>query len=39
MNRAFFLDSNYLPGSSFIDWNGDVVLTPQNPAAIVWQVR
>jgi hypothetical protein len=39
MNRAFFLDSNYLPGSSFIDWNGDVVITPQNPEAIVWQVR
>jgi hypothetical protein len=39
MNRAFFLDSNYLPDSSFIDWNGDVVLKPQNPEAIVWQVR
>ncbi len=35
VNRAFFLDSNYLPGSSFIDWSGDVVLTPQNPEAIV----
>jgi hypothetical protein len=39
MNRAFFLDSNYLPGSSFIDWSGDVVLTPQNPEAVVWQNR
>jgi hypothetical protein len=39
INRAFFLDSNYLPGSSFIDWSGDVVLTPQNPEAIVWQSR
>ena len=39
INRAFFLDSNYLPGSSFIDWSGDVVLTPQNPEAIVWQAR
>lgn len=39
INRAFFLDSNYVPGSSFIDWSGDVVLTPQNPEAIVWQAR
>jgi hypothetical protein len=39
INRAFFLDSNYLPGSSFIDWSGDVVLTPQNPEVIVWQAR
>jgi hypothetical protein len=39
MNRAFFLDSNYLPGSSFIDWSGDVVLTPQNSEAVVWQNR
>jgi hypothetical protein len=39
INRAFFLDSNYLPGSSFIDWSGDIVLTPQNPEAVVWQSR
>ncbi|HJQ29921.1 MAG TPA: hypothetical protein VJ827_11315 [Rubrobacter sp.] len=39
INRAFFLDGNYLPGSSFIDWSGDVVLTPQNPETIVWQAR
>jgi len=37
INRAFFLGSDYLPGSSFIDWSGDVVLTPQNPEAIVWR--
>jgi hypothetical protein len=39
INRAFFLDSNYLPGSSFIAWSGDVVLTPQNKEAVVWQNR
>ena len=39
INRAFFLDSTYMPGASFIDWSGDVVLTPQNQEAVVWQAR
>ena len=37
INRAFFLASNYLPSSSFIDWSGDVVLTPNQPEGVVWQ--
>ena len=37
INRAFFLDENYLPGSSFIDWSGSVTLSPESPEAIVWR--
>jgi hypothetical protein len=36
INRAFFLSADYLPGASFIDWHGSVVLTPQRPEAVIW---
>jgi hypothetical protein len=36
INRAFFLDNNYLPQQSFIDWRGEIILTSEHPEAIVW---
>ncbi|MDQ3569103.1 MAG: hypothetical protein M3396_00450 [Actinomycetota bacterium] len=36
VNRAFFLDSSYLPQPSFIDWHGSVTLSPAQPAASLW---
>jgi hypothetical protein len=36
INRAFFLDNNYLPQESFIDWIGEIILTSEHPEAIVW---
>ncbi|NJP19607.1 MAG: hypothetical protein HC763_12165 [Hydrococcus sp. CRU_1_1] len=35
INRAFFLDNNYLPQQSFIDWRGEIILTSEHPEAIV----
>jgi hypothetical protein len=36
VNRAFFLDQDYLPQSSFIDWHGTVTLTPVVSEATIW---
>jgi hypothetical protein len=36
INRAFFLDERYLPGPSFIGWEGSVTLTPDRPSATLW---
>jgi hypothetical protein len=36
INRAFFLDANYLPQTSFISWSGSVTLTPTSPRATLW---
>jgi hypothetical protein len=36
INRGFFLDEAYLPRGSFVNWRGDITLTPQQPEAIVW---
>jgi hypothetical protein len=36
ITRAFFLQPDYLPGMSFIDWTGSATLTPQAPAATLW---
>jgi hypothetical protein len=36
LNRGFMLDGSYLPGESFVAWNGSVVLTPAQPAAVLW---
>ncbi|MGI5322153.1 hypothetical protein [Actinomadura nitritigenes] len=37
VNRGFFLDSSYLPQSSFLNWKGSVALTPQNPSGVLWR--
>jgi hypothetical protein len=37
LNRGFLLDADYLPQPSFVQWSGDVVLTPQQPEAVIWQ--
>lgn len=31
VNRAFFLDQDYLPQASFFTWHGSVTLTPAQP--------
>jgi hypothetical protein len=36
LNRGFMLDGSYLPGESFVAWNGSVVLTPAQPPAVLW---
>jgi hypothetical protein len=33
VNRAFFLDQDYLPQQSFFSWQGSVTLTPTQPQA------
>jgi hypothetical protein len=37
ITRAFLLRQDYLPDASFIDWTGGMTLTPQAPAAVLWQ--
>jgi hypothetical protein len=37
INRAFFLDQNYLPQESTVAWTGAVALTPAQPTAVLWQ--
>jgi hypothetical protein len=36
LTRTFFLGTDFLPGSSFAQWQGDAVLTPANPTAVIW---
>lgn len=36
ISRAFFLNEDYLPGPSFLDWSGSQTLTPQTPSAVLW---
>ncbi len=36
LTRTFFLGADFLPGSSFAQWQGDAVLTPANPTAVIW---
>lgn len=36
INRAFFLDNNYKPQSSFFQWDGEKKLTPENPECTLW---
>ena len=36
LNRGFFLDHEFLPGSSFVQWQGSEVLTPSRPEAVIW---
>jgi hypothetical protein len=33
VNRAFFLDQDYLPRPSFFSWHGSLTLTPSQPQA------
>jgi hypothetical protein len=37
LNRGFFLGRDFLPGKSFVRWTGNVVLTPAQPAAVIWR--
>jgi hypothetical protein len=37
LNRGFLLGDAYLPGASFVSWQGSVVLAPQQPVAVLWQ--
>jgi hypothetical protein len=36
LNRGFFLGSDFLPGPSFLSWQGSKVLTPSQPEAVIW---
>ncbi|WP_327271500.1 hypothetical protein OG609_04150 [Streptomyces sp. NBC_01224] len=36
ITRAFFLQEDYLPGTSFIDWTGERTLTQSAPEAALW---
>jgi hypothetical protein len=35
-NRGFLLGESYLPGQPFVAWQGSAVLTPAQPAAVIW---
>jgi hypothetical protein len=37
LNRGFLLGDDFLPQPSFLQWSGDVVLTPRQPEAVIWQ--
>jgi hypothetical protein len=37
INRGFLLDDAFLPQPSFLQWGGDVVLTPAQPEAVLWE--
>ncbi len=37
INRGFFLDTDYRPMTSFIDWAGAIKLTPNQPEATIWR--
>jgi hypothetical protein len=36
INRAFFLDTGYLPQASAVTWSGSVPLTQDAPTAVLW---
>jgi hypothetical protein len=36
LNRGFMLGESYLPGESFVAWQGSAVLTPAQPVAVIW---
>ena len=36
INRGFFLGADFLPGASFLGWQGQEVLTPARPEAVIW---
>ncbi len=36
ISRAFFLNEDYLPDTSFVDWSGSQTLTEQAPTAVLW---
>lgn len=38
LERAFFLDADYLPQASFASWHGEVVLQPGAETATVWPI-
>jgi hypothetical protein len=37
IERGFFLGQDYLPGQSFLTWNGDVVLNATAASAVLWR--
>jgi hypothetical protein len=37
LNRGFLLGPAYLPGASFVSWQGSAILTPAQPVAVIWQ--
>jgi hypothetical protein len=37
INRAFFLDENYLPQASFVTWSGSITLTAAQPSVVLWR--
>jgi hypothetical protein len=36
INRGFFLGEDYVPLGSFLEWRGEVELTPAQPEAMLW---
>ena len=36
LNRGLFLSRQFLPRPSFVQWTGDVTLTPAQPSAVIW---
>jgi hypothetical protein len=37
INRGFLLGTDYLPGTSFVNWTGKETLTPERTEAILWE--
>jgi hypothetical protein len=37
INRSFMLGATYLPGASFVRWNGSETLTPARPEVVLWR--
>jgi hypothetical protein len=37
LNRGFLLGEDHLPQPSFVAWEGDAVLTPAQPEAVIWE--
>jgi hypothetical protein len=36
VTRGFFLDSDYLPETSFLTWQGSITLAAAAPSAVLW---
>lgn len=37
LQRGFLLGPDYLPGTSFVSWSGNVQLTAASPSGVLWQ--
>jgi hypothetical protein len=37
ISRGFMLGATYLPGASFVQWNGRETLTPARSEVVLWR--